>query len=97
MAYAVEWSPRAVEDVRTLARFIAADSEAYAATVVKKIVAATRSLETFPRAGRIVPEFGDENLREKFAYNYRIIYRVQGQTVTIAAVVHGKRPIELEF
>jgi toxin ParE1/3/4 len=32
-----------------------------------------------------------------FAYNYRIIYRVEGETVTIAAVVHGKRPVELEL
>jgi len=47
-------------------------------------------------SGRVVPEFGDENIREVFAYSYRIIYRVEGETVTIAAVAHGKRPVELE-
>ena len=26
-----------------------------------------------------------------FPYSYRVIYRVQGETVTIAAVIHGKR------
>jgi toxin ParE1/3/4 len=60
-------------------------------------VASTRRLSTFPMSGRVVPEFGDDNIREVFAYSYRIIYRVEGETVTIAAVVHGKRPVELEL
>jgi plasmid stabilization system protein ParE len=42
-----------------------------------------------------VPEFDQENLREVFASSYRIIYRVEGETVTIAAVVHGKRDLDL--
>jgi len=28
-----------------------------------------------PQSGRIVPEIGDENLREIISGNYRIIYR----------------------
>jgi toxin ParE1/3/4 len=64
--------------------------------VAQKIVASTRRLTDFPMSGRVVPEFGDKNIREVFAYSYRIIYRVEGQAVTIAAVVHGKRPVELE-
>jgi plasmid stabilization system protein ParE len=27
-------------------------------------------------------------------YSYRIIFRVQGKTVTIVAVIHGKRMLE---
>jgi plasmid stabilization system protein ParE len=42
----------------------------------------------------VVPEFEDESLRERFVYSYRIIYSVQGQTVTVAAVIHGKRMLE---
>jgi toxin ParE1/3/4 len=92
----VVWSPRAIEDVQAIAAYIAEDSLAYARSVAQKIVASTRRLATFPMSGRAVPEFGDENIREVFAYSYRIIYRVEGETVTIAAVVHGKRPVELE-
>jgi toxin ParE1/3/4 len=65
--------------------------------VAQKIVASTRRLAVFPMSGRVVPEFGDESIREVFAYSYRIIYRVEGETVTVAAVVHGKRPVELEI
>jgi plasmid stabilization system protein ParE len=96
MAYEVVWSPRAVEDVEAIALYIAADSTSYAAAVVKKIVDTTRSLRRFPFAGRIVPEFGEENIREKLVYSYRIIYRIQEETVTIAAVIHGKRLLELD-
>jgi toxin ParE1/3/4 len=92
----VVWSPRAIDDVRAIATYIAEDSVAYAKSVAQKIVANTRKLATFPMSGRVVPEFGDEQIREVFAYSYRIIYRVEGETVTIAAVVHGKRPVELE-
>ncbi|HVG33497.1 MAG TPA: type II toxin-antitoxin system RelE/ParE family toxin [Pyrinomonadaceae bacterium] len=75
---------------------MAADSTSYAAAVVKKIVDTTRSLSRFPFTGRIVPEFGEENIREKLVYSYRIIYRIQNETITIAAVIHGKRLLELD-
>jgi toxin ParE1/3/4 len=97
MAYEVVWSPRAIEDVEAIALYISADSIAYAATVVKKILDTTRKLSSFPFAGRAVPEFDNDNIREQFAYSYRIIYRIQDKTVTIAAVIHGKRLIELDM
>lgn len=97
MAYRVEWSIRAIEDVEAIAAYIAVDSAAYARSVVKKILETTRKLSHFPYSGRIVPEFGEESIREQFAYSYRIIYRVQGEVVTIAAVIHGKRLLELDL
>jgi len=48
-------------------------SSAYAAAVVKTILNATRNLSRFPFAGRVVPELADENIREWFAYSYRVI------------------------
>jgi plasmid stabilization system protein ParE len=38
MAHRVAWSPRAIEDLEAIAQYIAADSSAYAATVVKTIL-----------------------------------------------------------
>ncbi len=51
----------------------------------------TRTLARFPRSGRKVPEFDGENIRELIAYSYRIIYTIEPEEVTIAAVIHGKR------
>jgi len=39
----------------------------------------------------MVPEFEDDTTREIFAYSYRIIYRIEDEEITIAAVIHGKR------
>jgi len=50
--------------VEGIAEYIAADSPTYAGIVVKKIIIQTRMLGQFPRAGRKVPEFDDENVRE---------------------------------
>lgn len=74
-----------------IAAFIAEDSPSYAKTVVRKIIALTRNLKSFPRSGRVVPEFDDQDVRELLAYSYRIIYRVEASEVVIVAVIHGKR------
>jgi toxin ParE1/3/4 len=94
MAYRVVWSPRALDDIESIASYISRDSAAYASAVVTRIIRATRTLRRFPFAGRIVPEFDDDRYRERFVYSYRIIYRVQEHTVTIAGVIHGKRMLE---
>ena len=93
MAYQVVWSPTALEDIEAIASYISRDSVFYAGTVVQRIINSTRSLENFPFAGRIVPEFGSKSIREVFAYSYRVIYRIENETVTVAAVIHGKRQL----
>ena len=97
MAYRIEWSPKAAEDIETIALYISADSTAYAAAIVKKFLDTIRSLSRFPFSGRVVPEFDDENVREKIVHGYRIIYRIQVKTVTIAAVLHGRRLLESDM
>lgn len=54
----------------------------------------TRILARFPQAGRKVPEFDDENIRELVVYSYRIIYRLQQDEVLIVTVIHGKRVLQ---
>lgn len=95
MAHIVVWSPRAIDDVEAIAAYIAEDSEAYAASVVRIILQKARNLSEFPYVGRVVPEFGDETIREVFAYSYRIVYRIEEYEITIAAVIHGKRLLEM--
>ena len=91
MAYKVEWSPEAVEDVGAIAENISRDSEFYAASVTTEFFEVSRGLANFPRRGRVVPEAGDEAIRERFIHSYRMIYRVEPNRVLIVAVIHGKR------
>jgi plasmid stabilization system protein ParE len=95
MAYRIVWSSKAVEDVEAIATYIARDSPSYAAAVVRKIIDTTRYLLDCPSAGSIVPEFSDPTIREKYSYTYRIIYQVDKDVVTIAAVIHTKKLLGL--
>ena len=64
--------------------------------MVKTIVEITRKFSQFPLAGRIVPEFNDENIREWFAFSYRVIYRIDQNVVIVAAIVHGRRMLSID-
>jgi toxin ParE1/3/4 len=90
----VTWSQRALRDVEGIADYIAQDSAAYAAVVVRTILNQTKMLSRFPRSGRKVPEFDDDDIRELLAYSYRIIYRLRENEVIIAAVIHGRRMLQ---
>lgn len=91
MDYHIAWSPEALADVEAIASYIARDSAAYAQAVVEKVLETARNVREFPLVGRIVPELGQETIRERFVYSYRLIYRIRNDTITIAAVIHGRR------
>ena len=61
MAYKVVWSPEALDDVESIAEYIAKDSEYYAGSVVGKIIELSKILGEFPFVGRIVPETKNDN------------------------------------
>jgi len=87
----VKWSSEATEDLESIAEYIARDSEYYARAVITEILSVSRSLPEFPGLGRIVPEIGDEHIRERFIYSYRLVYRIEPKRILIVAVIHGKR------
>lgn len=90
----VTWSPEATEDLESIAEYIARDSEYYAGAVVSEMLSVARTIGQQPLVGRVVPEIGDESIRERFVYSYRLVYRVEAKQVMIVAVIHGKRLLE---
>lgn len=90
----VRWSPEATEDLEAIAEYIARDSEYYARAVVTEILSVSKSIGEFPMTGRMVPEIGDEHIRERFVYSYRFVYRVESNRILIVGVIHGKRLLE---
>ena len=95
MGYKVVWSSKAIDDVDAIASYIARDSVSYAAAVVHRIINVTRNLNSNPLGGEVVEEFGDESYRQDYDYSYRVLYKVEGDMVTVAAVIHGKRLLDL--
>ena len=85
MADRLVWSPEAVEDIEAIAAYIERDSPHYARVVASRLVETAESIPDFPKIGRVVPEAGDPNLRERFVYSYRLIYRLEQQRILVLA------------
>lgn len=99
MGWKVRWTTPAWRDVEEQARFIAEDSPRYALAFQREAQVAARSLRQFALRGRVVPERGDERLRELIVGNgYRLIYRVAGESeVHVIAFIHGARDLDAFF
>ena len=89
------WSPLAIEDVEAIRAYVARDSPRSADLLVERLVAAVERLEANPLSGRVVPEVGDDSLREVIHGNYRIVYRIRADHVEIVTVFHGARLFRL--
>lgn len=92
----VIWAPQAIEDVEAIRAYVARDSSHYADLVVERIVAAVTRLESQPLSGRVVPEVGDQALREVIHGSYRIVYRLKPNVAEIVTVFHGARVFRLD-
>lgn len=94
MALPVRWSPKAAHQLEAIVGYIAQDSERYAAVFARRVLQIVRAIPAHPAAGRVVPEYRDQYLREKFHLGYRIVYRLTPHAVEIVAICHGVRMIE---
>lgn len=90
----VRWSLQAAQDLNAIISFISRDSSAYARIFVVDVFEALTRIGTFPKAGRIVPELSDPNVREVILGNYRIIYRLQADQAGLVTIHHGARQLD---
>ncbi len=90
----VKWTPQALDDLDAICLFIARDAPQYAYVFADRLFRAAERLEEFPSSGRIVPEFGMEDLREIIIGSYRLIYRLHDGEVQILTVHHGARLLD---
>jgi toxin ParE1/3/4 len=93
----VIWSEPARADIRSIHDFIARDSPHYARKVTQDIVAKADSLNELPLKGHIVPELGNDAIRELSLYSWRILYEIKDQDVFVLAVIHKRRDLQPEM
>lgn len=93
MDFKVVWSPSARLDLREIVEFIAIDDLSAAERIGRALLQASKALASFPKKGRVVPEFGDESLREIHLRPFRIVYRIidEPKTVEIVRIWHSAR------
>ena len=92
----VIWSPLAIDRVAEIALYIAQDSPISAQKWVESTFQVVERLEKFPKSGRIVPEIMQDDFREIIHGNYRIIYRLQSNSVSILTVRHGRQILPID-
>ena len=94
MAATVIWSQEALDDIDAIADYISRDSPHHARRVVEALFDLGDRLVDFPHSGRVVPEWNDAQIRERFLYSYRLIYEIGNERITVLAVIHGRRLLE---
>jgi toxin ParE1/3/4 len=90
----VIWTEFAIEDIRSIHTYISQDSKVYADRFIEKIISRVGQLETHPKSGRVVPEFNIDTLRELIEGNYRIIYKINSDSIGVVRVHHSARELK---
>ena len=90
------WSPLAIDRVAEIAQYITKDSQNSAQKWVDSIFRVVERLEQFPKSGRVIPEMMQDDFREIIYGNYRIIYRLYPENVSILTVRHGRQLLPVD-
>jgi plasmid stabilization system protein ParE len=90
----IVWSAEARRSLRAIRRFIAQDSEFYAARMVARIINRAEHAALVPAQGHPVHEYPEEPLKEVHEAPYRIIYRFSPAEFQIVTVVHYRQRLD---
>ncbi len=92
MGQKVVIAPSARRDLHTIVQEIARDAPGRAVKFGDALLDRAEQAGSFPRSGRIVPEFGRDDLRELIHDPIRIIYRLRtDDAVEVIRFWHAKR------
>lgn len=82
-------------DLIEFVKFIAYDKPMAAKNRAKKIKREILKLKDFPKFGHVVPEYGEESIREIVSGQYRIVYKIdeKKETIAILTIHHSKKPL----
>lgn len=93
----IRWALPAVEDVEDIVAYLAAESVSAAEAFVNQLEKSIERLKNHERIGRLVPELEKHNVstyREIVISPWRIFYKIEQGTVSILAVIDGRRNIQ---
>jgi toxin ParE1/3/4 len=85
----VHWTDTAEGHLDAIYAYIALDSPEYAKRIVDRLTRRSQQIADFPLAGRRVPEYDADEIREVIEGPYRIIYHIKPDQVDVVAVIHG--------
>ena len=95
--YKIKWTSNAKEDLLNIVEYIKKDSLSAARKVYGQIKEKAQSSNFFPLKGRVVPELQKEGItiyRELIAQPWRIMYKIENDTVYIMAIFDSRQNVE---
>jgi plasmid stabilization system protein ParE len=87
------WSAEARKALRSIRKFIAEDSEFYAARMVTRIIERVERAADAPTQGHPTHEYPEETLKEVHELPYRIIYTFTEKELRVVTIVHFKQQL----
>lgn len=93
----VEFSSQARDDLEDIVLYIARDNPLAAEAWAQKLIVAAEKAAFLPRAGRVVPELDDPDIREVLVKTYRIIYRIEPARLLVLTVFEGHRRLRIRW
>ena len=85
------WTATAKQDLQTIRRYIAADNPTAAKRRIERLRERARNALHSPLAGRKVPEFSRDDIRELIEGNYRTVYQVFADRLVVLTVFEEHR------
>jgi len=95
--YKVQWTSNAKEDLLNIITYIKEDSPTIARETYQKIKKKANSSNFLPLRGRLVPELQKEGItmyRELISSPWRIMYKVNNNTIYIMAIFDSRQNVE---
>ncbi|EAZ97162.1 type II toxin-antitoxin system RelE/ParE family toxin [Marinobacter sp. ELB17] len=91
----VIWTEPALQELDSIAEYIALDNVVAASALVEKVFEKTKRLENFPQSGRTPPELPNSIYREVVVLPCRVFYREEGSHVFILYVMREERQLRV--
>lgn len=93
----VHWTNAATNNLLAIFEYTEQHSRAYADRLIDRLTRRSEQIRLFPRSGRIVPEYEQDDLREVIERPYRIIYRIKQDQIDVMAVLHSNQQLPPEM
>jgi toxin ParE1/3/4 len=87
----VFWTDAALNQLEAIRDYLAQTSPQYAQRTVERLVNRSEKIAAFPRAGRMVPEYEIDEVRQVIEGSYRIIYLIKEDQIEVLAIIHTAR------
>ena len=92
----VIWSPLSLDRVTEIAKYIAEENRAVAVELVDHLFSRVEQLSKFPDSGQVVPELDRSEIHQLVEGNYRIVYKVGKEEISILTVRHHRQILSVD-